>query len=170
MNHTRILPSSHRDAAALERRRQKAAKLFAQGQTQAEIARKFCVSREAVRHWHDTWKQQGLPGLTSRGKPGPKPRLDARSLQQIEQALLKGPTAYGFSTQLWTLGRIATVIRKTFGVTYGTTRVWQLLLSLNWSCQKPETRAGERDEAAIRAWTKTTWPKIKKTQSERVPS
>lgn len=166
MNHIHSFPSSHRDRAALERRRQNAAKLFVKGRRQAEIARTLKVSREAVRKWHDAWKGNGTGGLVSKGKPGPKPRLTPEKLKLVERALLKGPTAYGFATQLWTLERIATVIKKVADVSHGTTRVWQVLLALNWSCQKPETRATERDEDAIRYWKKVVWPRIKKKRSE----
>jgi transposase len=160
-----ILPSSHRDRGRLERRRLQAAKLFAKGHTQAEVARKLEVSREAVRKWHAAWTRNGSQGLYSTGKPGPKPRLASERFKEIERILARGPAAYGFSTQLWTLGRIATVMKKALNVKYGTTRIWQILLSMHWTCQKPETRAAERNEAAIRAWKKITWPRIKKKQA-----
>jgi len=166
MNDAHNLPSSHRDRRRLERRRLKAAKLFSNGHTQASVARKLVVSREAVRKWHTAWKQRGLRGLYSAGKPGPKPRLESGRFKEIERLLEQGPAAYGFSTQLWTLGRIATVMKKALGVDYGTTRIWQILLSLNWSCQKPETRAIERNEAAIQHWQKVAWPRLKKKPTE----
>lgn len=162
MNHAHNLPSSHRDRTARERRRLKAAKLFAKGHKQADIARTLRVSREAVSKWHDAWKQGGAAGLQSTGKPGPKPQLTQAKLKQVERALLKGPTAYGFATQLWTLGRITTVIQRVAKVSHHPSYVWKLLTAMNWSCQKPETRAAERDEEAIRHWTKTVWPRIKK--------
>ena len=166
INPARMLSSSHRDRRRLERRRLKAAKLFAKGISQADVARALKVSREAARKWYDAWRRKGAGGLASAGQPGPKSRLTPEKLKHVEQALLKGPTTFGYGTQLWTLDRIAAVMRKVAGVSYGTTRVWQVLLALNWSCQKPETRAVERDEAAIRRWKKTAWPRIKKKQSE----
>lgn len=160
-------PSSHRDRTALERRRRKAAKLFTtKGYTQAEVARNLGVTREAARKWYHLWQQNGISGLKSAGKPGPKPQLTPQKLKQVEAALLKGPTSYGFATQIWTLGRIAVMIRKVCGVKHGTTRVWQILTAMNWTCQKPETRAAERDKNAIARWIKTTWPRIKKKPQE----
>jgi len=161
-----MLPSSHRDRTARERRRLKAAKLFAKGQAQADVARTLKVSREAVRKWHDVWKQGGAIGLRSAGKPGPKSRLTPEKLKRVEQALLKGPTAYGFATQLWTVGRIAAVIQKVAKVRHHPSYVWKLLTAMDWSCQRPETRAAERNETAIRHWRKVTWPRIKKKRSE----
>lgn len=160
-----MFPSSHRDRTARERRRLKAAKLFAQGHTQAAVARILNVSREATRKWHQTWEHQGESGLKSAGKPGPKPQLTPEKLAVIEAELFKGPTAFGFATQIWTLARIAAVMQRTFQVAYHPSYVWKLLASINWTCQKPETRAAERNEAAITRWRKVTWPRIKKKQS-----
>lgn len=164
MNHAHTLPSSHRDRRRLERRRLQAAKLFVKGQTQAEVARWFGVSREAIRKWHQAWKQEGKNGLKSIGAPGPKPRLEPEKLARIEAALLKGPTAFGYTTQIWTLARMAAVIKSVARVSYHPGHVWYVLQNLGWSCQKPETRAKERNEDAISYWRKVTWPRIKKKQ------
>jgi len=87
----------------------------------------------------------------------------------IEQALLDGPTAFGFSTELWTLPRVADVIQRTTGVVYHPGHVWRVLRQLGWSLQKPTTRARERDEAAIRGWVRQTWPRVKKTPHAERP-
>jgi transposase len=34
--------------------------------------------------------------------------------------------------------------------------------SLGFSCQRPERRAIERDEKAIRQWKRVQWPELKK--------
>ena len=42
---------------------------------------------------------------------------------------------------------------------------WRLLVvDLEWSPQKPDRRATQRDEAAIKEWKRTQWPQIKKNQ------
>jgi len=70
--------------------------------------------------------------------------------------------AWGFSTELWTTQRIATVIRQEFGVRLHRAHVSRLLSRLGWSCQKPERRALERNEAAIAHWKRYRWTAIKK--------
>jgi len=55
---------------------------------------------------------------------------------------------------------VAEVIAKKFGVAYHPDHVWKILRSLGWTCQKPEQRARERDEAAIRQWREAQWPGI----------
>ncbi|PYN14127.1 MAG: hypothetical protein DME06_05445, partial [Candidatus Rokuibacteriota bacterium] len=82
---------------------------------------------------------------------------------QIDAALRQGPRAFGFATNLWTLARVAVVIKRQSGVQYHPAHVWRLLRKLDWTLQRPATRARERDEARIREWVSTRWPKLKKT-------
>lgn len=168
MNHTHISPSSHRDVKVLERRRRKAAKLFQSGVSQAEVARRFQVSREAVRKWYDAWKKQGTRGLMAKPKPGRPTELTTLKRQRVVRALLRGPRAFGYTTEVWTLSRIAELINTVARVRYHPGHVWRVLTSLGWSCQKPETRARERNEQAIKEWVRTDWPRIKKRGSESV--
>jgi transposase len=76
--------------------------------------------------------------------------------------LLKGATAHGYASQLWTLPRVAEVIVRHFGVRYHPAHVWKLLRACGWSAQKPQRRARERDEAEIEQWRRQRWPHIKK--------
>ncbi|WP_420854981.1 helix-turn-helix domain-containing protein [Rhodococcus pseudokoreensis] len=56
----------------------------------------------------------------------------------IREELLKGPQAHGFATGVWTLGRVAKVIDRLTGVTYGPTQTWTILRTrLGWSRQRP---------------------------------
>jgi transposase len=71
---------------------------------------------------------------------------------------------------LWTTSRIAALIEKQFHVTYHRDHVGRLMHSLNWSHQKPERRAIERDERAIDRWKRKTWPRVKKTPQGWVPT
>jgi transposase len=80
----------------------------------------------------------------------------------LTRLLLKGAGACGFSTDLWTQRRVAQVIQREFGVRYHPHHLWRVLIGLGWSCQKPETRARERNEPAIAHWKRYHWPHIKK--------
>jgi transposase len=52
-----------RDFAALERRRRKAARLFAKGVPQAEVARRLNMSRQSVSRWYQRWIKRGEDAL-----------------------------------------------------------------------------------------------------------
>lgn len=152
-----------RDIKALEKRRQKAGRLFASGLSQAEVARRLKVSRPSVHAWHTAWQEQGIKGLASnRGVFGRMPRLTARHIHKVKTAILAGPRKSGFATDLWTLKRIAKVIRQKTSVSYHPGHVWRILQTLGFSCQKPAQRPRERNEKAIKAWREREWPAIQK--------
>ena len=158
-----------RDFEGMRKRRLRAARLFEQGATQAEVARKLKVSRQSAMVWERDWRKGGRPALEGAGRAGRKPRLSAAQRRQVEQMLVRGPEAAGYRTALWTLPRIAAMIEKTTGVHYHPGHVWRLLHQLGWSLQKPTTRAKERDEVAIERWVRERWPRVKKTPRAAAP-
>lgn len=147
---------------SISERRERAAKFFSDGLTQAEVARRCGVSRTTAMRWYRAWIKRGKRGLEplQRGRPA---LLSTAKLERIEKALLQGPQAHGFATELWTLERIAQVIVRVTGVRYHPGHVWRILRRLGWSLQKPTTRARERDEVGIARWKKRTWAHLKKT-------
>jgi transposase len=160
---------SRRDFAALEARRFQAAEMFARGETQATVARTLRVTTAAANHWYQAWQAKGRPGLKAAGRAGRKPRLGSADLAKLERALRAGPAAQGFSTEVWTLPRVATVIERLTGVGHHPGHVWRLLRGLGWSLQRPGRRARERDEAAIAEWKSRRWPRLKKTPGGTTP-
>ena len=143
-------------------RRARAAKFFRDGLPQAEVARRCGVSRTTAMRWHRAWLKRGKRDLEPlpRGRP---PLMTEAQRERVEKALLQGPQAHGFKTDLWTLERIAQVIGRVTDVHYHPGHVWRILRGLGWSLQKPTTRARERDEVEITRWKKRTWSRLKKT-------
>lgn len=154
-----------RDFDGLEARRRHAGRLFAAGRlSQAEIARKLGATPTSVSRWHATWRRDGMAGLRKAGRAGRMPRLDSVDLQLVDKALREGAVASGFSTELWTLPRVARVIEEVTGVHYHPGHVWRILRSgLDWTLQRPARRAKERNEKAIAQWVARDWPRVKKT-------
>jgi len=157
-----------RNFTALTQRRQQAAKMFAAGQIMATVAKTLQVSRQSVSRWWHAWKKKGPKALEGAGRAGRMPRLSGAQLDKLDLALRDGARAHGFSTELWTLPRIAMVIKRITGVSYHPGHVWKILRSLNWTLQKPAKRARERNEAAVRQWVCQRWPALKKTAEEPV--
>jgi transposase len=152
-----------RDFQALQRRRLKAAASFEQGLSKAEVARRLGVSNQSAGRWFVTWQKGGSAALRHPGRAGRKPRLTEAQLAALQDDLQQNPQAHGFATNLWTTERVARLIQRRFAVKYHPDHVWRILRQLGWSCQRPTTRARQRDEAAIRRWKKLTWPTLKKT-------
>ncbi len=152
-----------RDFKALEERRMRAAVLFGRGRRPAEVSRELGVSIQSASEWHKRWTAGGKKALRGAGRAGRLPRVDAGQLARVERALLQGPKANGYASELWTLPRVAEVIEKETGVRYHPGHVWRILrVQLGWTRQRPARRAVERDDAAIERWAKERWPKVKK--------
>ena len=128
-----------------------------------EVVRRLGIARQVGYRWHEAWQAGGEAGLASRGPAGPKSKLTAAHTETLVDALLEGPAAYGYKTQLWTLPRVAALIEHLTGVHYHPGHVWRVMGSLGFSCQRPERRAIERDEKAIRQWKRVQWPELKKS-------
>ena len=164
-------PAAQRERDRLGARRLCAAELFAAGVRQAEVARQLEVSAQAVSVWHARWRQGGIEALRSQGPSGPAPRLSDAQLATIEQALLEGASAHGFTGELWTLERVGLVIERLTGMRHHPAWVWALLRHrLGWTVQRPKRRAAERDQAAIDHWVKQRWPRILQTPNGAEPA
>jgi transposase len=96
--------------------------------------------------------------------------LKDRQKNQLVALLLKGPLSNGYRNDLWTTRRIVQVIERRMGIHYHYNHVGKLLHRLGWSHQKPERRAIERDEEAIKEWKRSTWPAVKKTRGGWAPT
>ena len=146
----------------LERRRQRAIALLKEGHAPVEVARLLGVDRRSVRRWNAAYRRRGAGGLAARPAPGRPSKLTGRQRRQLERMLLRGATASGFESDLWTCPRVAEVIRRGFGISYHVDHIGRLLRSLGWTPQRPTRRALERDEEGIQRWIKREWSRIKK--------
>ena len=154
----------------LEKRRRHAIRLLKAGKSLSAVARALSASLSSVFRWLHAHQKGGARALRSKPAPGRPARLSPAQQQTLVTLLLKGPLAAGYRTDLWTLQRVAALIERRFGVQYHPCHVWKLLTRLGWSCQKPERRALQRDEAAIERWKRKDWPRIKKTARTWGPS
>jgi transposase len=145
-----------------EWRRMRAWELHGEGWTGQEIAEALGVSQAAVSQWLKRAREGGVQALKSQPRAGAAPRLTEEQQAELLEHLTAGAEAYGFYGDVWTLPRIAIVIKKEFGVQYHSSHVGRLLRRLGWSVQKPVIRATQRDEAAIRDWVEKRWPELKK--------
>ncbi|MFV0128630.1 IS630 family transposase [Streptomyces sp. HMX112] len=146
-----------------EARRVRAAELFDQGRSSAEIARMLGVSDESVRRWKRVWEEGGVDALRRRPATGRPPKLDDAQVERVRTALEQGAQAHGFEAALWTLERVGLVVERVTGVVLSRASVWRLLTGrLGWSLQRPERRAVERDESEIARWIAHEWPRIKR--------
>lgn len=145
-----------------EKRRLKAAKMFEKGKIQAEVARKFNVTPTAANQWYEAWKKGGAKALKSKGHPGFSSELTEDDRKKLKKILLAGPIKYGYPTELWTLSRVAEVVRKEFRITFTEVWIWHIIRNLGFTPQKPQMKAKERNEQSIAEWKEKKLPGLKK--------
>jgi transposase len=145
-----LVMAKQRDHGMMEKRRLKAAKLFAQGKGPSEVARLLKVRRQSAHDWQRQWQQGGAPALRSKGAAGRKARLSTAQQADVAAAIIDGPQAHGYATAVWTLPRVAKLIEQRTGLGYHPGHVWRVLRGLGFSCQQLE---GTSDRQPARgAW------------------
>ena len=154
----------------LEGRRRRAIALLRAGKTYQSVAATLNVSISSVVRWAQGFRAGGASALRPKPAPGRPPRLSPEQQQELLRLLKSGPLAASYTTDLWTLPRIAKLIQKHFGIRYHPGHVWRVMGNLQWTWQKPERRATQRDEQAIARWKREKWPGIKKSPKTWGPS
>jgi transposase len=144
----------------LAERRFRGLALLADGKTTKEVAEILEVTKRSVDRWQAEAKKPKRK-KTSR-LPGRPSKLSGKQMKQLEKALDKGASAFGYTGDYWTLDRIAQVIWQQFGVRYETSAVWYVMQRMGWSNQRPQRRPLHRNEEAIEQWKKEELPRIKK--------
>ncbi len=151
---------SHRPISPRERLRRTGYGLLAHGVRKAEVAHRLHVPWQRVWEWDKRRKKMGPQSWRDIPQPGRPPKLATKQKTRLEDILEKGAQAYGYPTDLWTLRRVAEVLRKEWKVRYTLSGVWRMLRKMGFSPQVPMTLALERDEKGIRQWVRKIWPTI----------
>ena len=152
--------------SAAQRKRIKAARMLQAGKPAAQVALAVGVARQTVYTWKRVLDESGVDGLRAMVDVGRPSRLSAADFKWLDAALRQGAQAHGFGTELWTLKRVGALIKRQFGVEFSAVHVWRVLGSMGFSSQKPERRAIERNEDAVRDWKHKTLPALKKKRSK----
>jgi transposase len=106
--------------------------------------------------------------LAAKPHPGRKPRLTAEQVRDLERLLLRGAKAHGWHNDLWTAHRVAEVIRRHFGLEYHVEHVRKILRRrLNWTSQKPQKKARQRNDEEIAHWRDEDLPRIIEQAEDR---
>jgi transposase len=149
------------------KRRVRAGRLLLSGKAPAEVAKQVGAPRQTVYRWQEVLRERGIDFLREMGKAGRPSLMSAEQLGELREALLAGPLASGYGSELWTLKRVRLLIEKRFGIEYSDVNVWRILGAMGFSSQKPEKRALERNEQAVAQWKRRTWPALKKKPSAK---
>jgi transposase len=121
-----------------EGRRLRALELKERGWKQTQIADALGVTEGAVSQWMKRAREEGVEGLRHKPPPGATPRLSEDERAKLPKLLAHGAEAHGFRGEVWTCERVATVIRREFGVSYHPAHVSRVVRALGLSLQKPQ--------------------------------
>jgi transposase len=100
--------------------------MFMRGVSQAEVARRLDVTREAVRQWVEAWRNGGPAALAAR----PRVRRRRVELARISEALAR---AHRMSSGPLTARRVLQIIGHVFGVKYCQSSARAILHAMGFS-------------------------------------
>ncbi len=144
----------------LEAYRYRAIELYQKGKSVEEISFFFGIHRGSVSLWIKIWKEKGKSALKSRKALGPEPKLNKEDKKKIISWLRKSAIEFGFETPLWDCKRVQKMIKKELNKSISISNLWENLRRWNFTPQKPEKEALEKNPAAVKKWLKEVWPKI----------
>ena len=145
-------------AAEREFLRKRAVAAVREGQSPSAVARAFGVHRVSLHRW---LRQAQLPGGLDAKPVRRASALSDGQLHQLESLLLLGASRHGWPNDLWTAARVKEVLLRHLGIDFHPEYVRKVLKRrLGWTSQKPQTKAKERDEDAIRRWKDQVFPRI----------
>jgi transposase len=88
----------------LKRRCEEALALLKQGKSVEQVGAKMGVTIQSVYRW---LREQKHPRKPSSTPPGKSAYLSKEQIRKLEQELLRGAYAHGYSEDYWTLDRMA---------------------------------------------------------------
>jgi transposase len=112
----------------LEARRQRAVALLRAGRSYREVAETLNASVSSIVRWQQAYRQGGKVALRSKPTPGRPSRLGPVQRAELEALLSAGAQKAGYSTDQWTLRRVAELIEKRCRIRYGRTGVRKVLM------------------------------------------
>lgn len=141
--------------------RQRAVEAVQRGMGISLVAEAFGTNRSTVYRWK---QRSQLEGSLQR-KPGSgRPRiLDGMGEDELQRLILRPASDFGYETDLWTVGRVRTILAENYRVRISKDTVWRRLREAGLTYQKPERQYYELDEEARQEWARTEIPKIRRT-------
>ena len=151
----------------LEYRRSLAVQRVVEGYSTQEVAQFLGVDPSSVRRWLAAYRRHGGDGLTAQPVPGRSPKLTTTQEKIVLRWLAEPPTAYGFTTDLWSAPRLAQLIKQEFDTHFHSHYLSAWLRQRGYTPQKPRRVPRERDDEAIARWLAEDWPRIQQEARRR---
>jgi transposase len=112
--------------------RMQAGEMLAAGHSISHIARELGISDTTVRKYRSIVQAGGLAALRDLSVGGRRSVLDARARTSLADALTRGPRQCGIDAERWTIGAVASLIRRDFGLSLSRVYVRQIIIDLGF--------------------------------------
>mgnify|MGYP006268357361 CR=1 FL=1 len=133
--------------------------------SKSEAARVFGVSRTSVHAWLDLYDEEGEEGLVPKrpGRPKGGGYLKGWQAGVIVNIIKdRSPDQLKLPFALWTREAVRDLIYEKYGIWYALRSVGDLLDRWGFTAQKPQRRAAERDDRAVRRWLEEDYPELRR--------
>jgi transposase len=128
-----------------------------------EVAAAYNVDRTTLFRWLTRHEQSGDEGLQRKIGSGRPRLLENLHGDWLLDIVFEPATAFGFETDLWTVGRLHQIVQERYAITVSKDTIWRRLREAGLTYQKPERQYFELDEEVREEWMRTEAPKIRKT-------
>jgi transposase len=133
------------------------------GMPVSQTATTFGVDRTTLHRWLARHNQHGDEGLRRRPVSGRPRKLSGITAERLKRIVLAPASKFGFETDLWTVGRLHTVLLERLRIDVSEDTVWRRLREAGLTWQTPERQYLEADPETRRRWQEETIPKIRET-------
>ena len=130
------------------RRRAQAVLMLAQGASVVGAARWFRTAPHRVRAWRAWFLAGGRGRLADDPRCGRPPKLGPDDLTLLDEALQRGPLAYGWPVTVWSIRDLRELLRQRRCVTVSVFTVHRAVWGLGYRYRRPRHDLTHRQDAA----------------------
>lgn len=151
------------DHKTLEEIRIRAVKQVQNGESPETVIKTLGFTSRCIYSWLASYRAGGWDALRAGKATGRPKKLSADQIKWIYKTITgKNPLQLKFSFALWTRPLIRTAIYRKFGIKLSLPSIGRLLAQLGLTCQKPLSKAIEKNPTLVNAWLKKDFPKLQK--------
>jgi transposase len=132
------------------------------GGTIGATADAFGIAPRTLHRWLRRYERNGENGLERQPGSGRPRVLEELQEEELRAVVLQPASAFGYETDLWTVGRLHQVIQEQYQVAVSRDTVWKRLREAGLTYQKPEREYYELDEEARQQWQRHEIPRIRR--------
>ncbi len=118
--------------------------LLGSGTEGSAVCAALSISRNTLTNWKRRWNRGKCFQLADQRRSGRPPKATARYVKLLKEAVVQGPSGYGYVFTVWSTARLAEHLRRRTGIRLSVKRVRQLLKKLGFVYRRPKHTLKER--------------------------